>query len=363
MEASPQELLSQYSEIRECDFKERHYSVRDNGAIYRHPKKDCRPSKLDCIWTFGSKDNKTGYMLYGGVRVHQIVATAFHGTPDDPHMVIDHKDTNRCNNRPENLARVTRLENALNNPITRNKIKYLCGSIEAFLEDPSILRESASDPNTGWMRTVSKEEAAKCLKNLERWAKEDNTTPKSTNESKGIGEWIYQDSPDSGLGSSWNLTWDSKEIHKSYAQQRAEIEAETARHYEEQLSLKESLTPGAKQIHWKVPTEFPLCPNTHTETPLQDYIANLNPTAVFCQNQYYHSEVIKAELSLDKTHIAVLTTTSGVTNFALTEIRYEDGFYIHESIRTFFTEEGAEKYYTLSLGKEWAGGDVLEDYC
>ena len=268
MEASPQELLSQYSEIRECDFKERHYSVRDNGAIYRHPKKDCRPSKLDCIWTFGSKDNKTGYMLYGGVRVHQIVATAFHGTPDDPHMVIDHKDTNRCNNRPENLAWVTRLENALNNPITRNKIKYLCGSIEAFLENPSILRESASDPNTGWMRTVSKEEAAKCLKNLERWATEDNTTPKSSNESKGIGEWIYQDSPDSGLGSSWDLAWDSKETHKSYAQQRAEIEAETARHYEEQLSLKDSLTPGAKQVHWKVPTEFPLCPNTHTETPL-----------------------------------------------------------------------------------------------
>lgn len=107
-----------------------------------------------------------------------------------------------------------------------------------------------------------------------------------------------------------------------------------------------------------------MCPNTHTETPLQDYIANLNPTAVFCQNQYYHSEVIKAELSLDKTHIAVLTTTSGgVTNFALTEIRYEDGFYIHESIRTFFTDEGAEKYYSLSLGKEWTGGDVLEDYC
>lgn len=80
METSPKELLSKYSEIRECDFKERHYSVRDNGAIYRHPKKDCKPSKLDCTWTFGNKDNKTGYMLYGRVRVHQIVATAFHGT-------------------------------------------------------------------------------------------------------------------------------------------------------------------------------------------------------------------------------------------------------------------------------------------
>lgn len=355
MEISHQELLSQYSKIRECDFKERHYSVRDNGAIYRHPKKDCRPSKLDCTWTFGTKDSTTGYMLYGGVRVHQIVATAFHGTPDDPHMVIDHRDTNRCNNRPENLAWVTRLENALNNPITRKKIKYLCGSIEAFLENPSILRASASDPNIAWMRTVSKEEAAKCLDNLERWAKEDNTIAKSSNKNKEIGKCIYQDSPDSGLGSSW----DSKKTHKSCAQQLTGIEAKTAIHNDEQLSL----TPGAKQVHWKVPTEFPLCPNTHTETPLQDYIANLISTAVFCQNQYYHSEVIKAELSLDKKHIAVLTTTCGVTSFALTEIRYEDGFYIHKSIRTFFTEEGAEKYYTLSIGKEWTRGDVMEDYC
>lgn len=52
-----------------------------------------------------------------------------------------------------------------------------------------------------------------------------------------------------------------------------------------------------------------------------------------------------------------------MTRFALTEIRYENGFYIHESIRTFFSEEGDEKYYTLSLGKEWTGGDVMEDFC
>lgn len=90
---------------------------------------------------------------------------------------------------------------------------------------------------------------------------------------------------------------------------------------------------------------------------------NLVSNETFCKNQYYHSEVIKAELSLDKSHIAVMTTTSGVTNYALTEIRHEGGFFIHESIRTFFSEEGAEKYYTLSLGKDWTGGDVLEDFC
>ena len=77
----------------------------------------------------------------------------------------------------------------------------------------------------------------------------------------------------------------------------------------------------------------------------------------------YDSEVVKAKIASNGQHLAVITTTSGVTNFALTEIRYENGFYIHESMRTFFSEEGAEKYYTLSLGKEWTGGDVLEDFC
>ena len=303
-------------------------------------------------------------MMIAGVRVHQIVATAFHGIPEYPTMVVDHVDTNRCNNRPENLRWLTRLENVLNNPYTRSRIAFHGGSIEAFLNDPSILRQTASEPNTSWMRTVSKEEAAKCLKWLDKWNKEDNPTPNpSSTLKKGIGDWICTETPDDGFGQSWYSDWESREPRKSYAQQRAEIEAETIRYEEEELALKDSLTLGAKQLHWKTPTEFPLCPQTHTGTPLQSYLKNLITGETFCRSQYYHSEVVKAEISLDGHHIAVITTTSGVTNFALTEIRYSNDYYIHESIRTFFSEEGAEKYYTLSLGNEWYGGNVMEDYC
>lgn len=175
---------------------------------------------------------------------------------------------------------------------------------------------------------------------------------------KGIADWIYTKKPNDGFGQSWDSDWESREPRKSYAQQRAEIEEETIRYEEEH-----SLTPGAKQLHWKTPTEFPLCPQSHTEAPLQDYLNALVEGRTFCKNQYYHSEVVKAEIASNGQHLAVITTTSGVTNFALTEIRYENGFYIHESIRTFFSEEGAEKYYTLSLGKEWTGGDVMEEFC
>lgn len=107
-------------------------------------------------------------ILTGTIRGHQVVATAFHGALEDPNMVIDHIDTNRCNNRPENLRWVTRLVNVLNNPITRRRIEMLCSSFEIVLKDPSKLRESTSEPNTKWIKTVSKEEAANCLKNLSR---------------------------------------------------------------------------------------------------------------------------------------------------------------------------------------------------
>ena len=101
--------INNFKEEKKCDYKDRTYSVRDNGSVYRHQKEGSRPAPLDNKWTFGKKDEKTGYMMIAGVRVHQIVATAFHGTPEYPTMVVDHIDTNRCNNRPENLRWLTRL--------------------------------------------------------------------------------------------------------------------------------------------------------------------------------------------------------------------------------------------------------------
>lgn len=42
-------------------------------------------------------------MLLGTHRIHIIVATAFYGAKDSKVYVVDHIDTNRCNNRAENL--------------------------------------------------------------------------------------------------------------------------------------------------------------------------------------------------------------------------------------------------------------------
>lgn len=350
-------LLDTYEKEVRCTYKERDYLVRDNGSVCRLPKKEGRSSKLDNVWTFGTKNKDKGYMfLTGNIAIHQIVCTAFHGIPDDPHMIVDHLDTNRCNNRPENLRWITRLENVLNNPATRKKIIYYCGSIEAFLANPAILRDKVLSQDLSWMRTVSKEEAAKCKRNIERWTALDSVP---TNSSKGIGDYIFNDE-DQEFVRDWNGGQLLPE-QKNWAQQKEEIEAENRRREEEALALKDSLTPGAKQLNWKTPTAFPRCPQTISSTPLLDYLAVLPKGAIYCQNKYGDSPVVDAGIAADGNHLSVLTKTTGATNYALSEIYFIDGAFIHKSIRSFFSEEGAQKYYTLSLGLEWKGGEVMED--
>ena len=333
-----------------CEYKGEIYSVRDNGAIMRHPKKGCRIRPLDNKWTFGTKNENNGYMFFASnIRVHQVVASAFWGHQKSEGMVVDHKDTNRCNNRAENLHWVTKLENVLNNPITRRRIINICGSIAAFLDNPTLLRESTADPNFTWMRTVSEEEAAKCKSNLERWSNEDADFV-STSQGKGIGEWIYKDFQSKNIRHGWSQF--STQTPNVYDQQ------------EEMTSplLEESLTSNAMQEDWRTPTEFPLCP---TDTlSLETYYSSLEIGKVFSKNTYGTNTIIGFAISDDRKRLCVAThNPDGLKQWYITYVYILNDKYIHKNGGSFFEENGALKTITLFQGKEWTGGDCIDDYC
>ncbi len=185
-------VLDDFTVSKECDYKDEHYSVRDNGAVMRHQRLGKVKRKLDGVWTFGTLNAKTGYLYLGSERVHRIVATAFHGNAPSPDHVVDHIDTNRQNNRPENLRWLTRLENVLNNEITRKKVEMICGSIEAFLKNPDLLFGYENlDKSFSWMRRVTKEEAKNCLDNWSNWAR--STVPRTEKKDDGgsISSWMF----------------------------------------------------------------------------------------------------------------------------------------------------------------------------
>lgn len=318
-----------------CFYKNERYSVRDNGAVLRHQLNEKRQRPTDNNWTFGKLNISTGYLEIASVRIHRIVATAFLGEAPTKEHVVDHIDTNKQNNRPENLRWVTRLENILLNPITARRIEIICGSIEAFLADPSKFRDKFQDPNYEWMCTVSIQEAQASKERLLAWAKSDKPLQGGT-----LGEWLY---------------------NRSLSNQFTD-------NVVEELEFINSLTPNAIQIarNWKTPSEFPCCPKTITHNPIADYTSNLNAGNIFSQNQYTSSIIELFANSNDENTLWIICKSGDenpIKPYSLAEITYQNDVFVHKSLGTFFQKEGAEKQLTLAQGLEWTGGDTIDDYC
>lgn len=326
-----------FAKENECIYKGEKYSVRDNGAVLRHPCEGKLPRPTDNHWTFGKANHRTGYMEIASVRVHRIVATAFHGEAPTKEHVVDHIDTNKRNNRAENLRWVTRLENVLLNPITAKRISYICGSVEAFLSDPAKYRDMFLEPYEQWMQTVSAEEAQISLERMLAWAKSD----KPSKSGASLDKWIFTRN---------NLQGEEKTIVAQEAEPDFII----------------SLTPGAVQRNWRTPSEFPSTPHEMENSSLTAYAGNLKEGTVFSQNIYGSSLVVNSGFSEDRQSLYVITESSdgkeSVKRYALAEVTYEDNLFVHTG-RTFFTKEGAEKQFTLARGLEWTGDDSIDDYC
>lgn len=379
-----QDLINVYDCEKQCEYKGRRFAARDNGAIMRYPRDGYEPNFNDNKWTFGTKNESTGYMMFtSAIRVHQVVCTAFHGPAPYEDMVVDHIDTNRCNNRPENLRWLTRLDNALENPITRRKIILCCGSIENFLKNPAMLRENANEPNFAWMRTVTKAEASRSLRNLTRWAAQDGV---STPKGQGVGDWIFgkQDPIYKPASRPAFPSPTPREMSRSDFDRKIMDEMATGYFGEEKPAIRtpeeidpkpkledllsDSLTPGAKQLKWRTPTEFLLCPGNAKDFSLLDYYNNLKRGKLFLRNEYSSKQtVLNAGYNKTEEALYVLTYDNKENpvgkHWALCKIYIYNDVFVHESQGTFFEENGGLKYFTEAMGQEWTGGEVIDDYC
>ena len=325
-----------FSQEQECHYNEEHYSVRDNGAVYRHGRHGKRARALDDQWTFGKENSANPYLHIASVRVHRIVATAFHGAPPDPKYVVDHIDSNCRNNRPENLRWLTRLENSLNNPVTRKKIEYLCGSIEAFLENPSMLNELQGNPSIAWMRTVTPEEAQNCKTRMSVWANSNKTAPRSTVEGSrksSFGDRVFKPLQ------KWEVGLDREP------------------------GLDLALTPWCAQYMWRASAYFPCCPEDFGSDRVQDYFRSIKDGAVFAYSN--HDDicpkltVIHAELLKKRSSILVLTKRAdGKWTIVGIELHQKSRHFIHFMLGSYTSIYEADQEFCSNklLCDFWSDG-------
>jgi len=291
--------------------------------VYRKHKPSRRRSSLDETWTFGRRDETSGYMLIGSHLIHRIVAFAFLGSPPPGKHVVDH-DTDRSNNRPENLRWVTRLDNVIRHPSTRRRIIGAYGSLKNFFENPSAAADS--DSSTDWLRTVSGEDAERSREQLLEWAESDGR-PKD----RIFGNRVYG-TPDPS---------------PSLAQT---------------IPDKPSLTAMAVQRRRKTPTEFPSCPRALGPDPLAEYASDLRSGTLFSRDSYKETTVVMAERGDSLLSVLVHSEEeNAVKPWAVAKVTVEDGKFVHEAIGTFFELDGAKTAHYGLLGIPFAG-DSIDDY-
>lgn len=372
-----------FKQETECVYKDEKYSVRDNGAVFRYPRDGKRPRKYDNFWTFGKPNDTHGYMEVASVRVHIIVATAFHGPKPTKEHVVDHIDTNRRNNRPDNLRWVTRLENALNNPITRKRIIMRCGSIEAFLANSSLLREGDVTPDFSWMRTVTNAEAQVSKERLLAWAESDRQA-----SGGALGEWVYGRQAISQNGGQLSNVDKIDELQSDSLNGWGQIPPLANDHFIEpeqsKPNIMPSLTPGAAQeiyFYNDKPNEYPCTPQKYSGDPLTAYAANLTENTVFWRNNNGEREyvVVKYGFSEDRQSLYVMSKSAYVwrnqdngdaiavpianlnkdefsedeLNYQLGEVVYENNLFVHKRVEIgFMPKEYLEELFDECIGKK-----------
>lgn len=293
--------LDVYKIELQCNYKSEVYHVRDNGAVMRLPNDKVRP--LDNVWAYGSKINDKGYFQIGHDLVHRIVATAFHGpAPTDQH-VVDHIDTNKQNNRPENLRWLTKLENILMNPITVKRIEIATGvSVYEFLKEPKKYKDKFEKQNLSWMCNVSPEEAQISRERLLEWANSDYT-----HSGGKLGKWIY----------------------------KKPIQPVVNYDYEYIDPCVESLTPFALQENWVTPVIFHHIPEERT---IEAYYNKLKESAdiegaIYTSNKYGYTLLIDVKISDCRKFIYVLSRNHSGWLTHVNEIRLnDDNCFVHKSL-------------------------------
>ena len=305
-------------------YRDETYRVRDNGAIYREKKAEKRKRPLDCIWTFGKENRTHPYLTISNERVHRIVAMAFHGPPPTEKHVVDHIDTNCRNNRPDNLRWLTRLENSLKNPITKAKIEYLCGSIDAFLENPSIINSFELSPSYTWMRSVTPEEAKNCKDrmNLRVFSpttkKRTGSKPNSINYRRFYENKIFKplNKFDAGFGR------------------------------EPGLDISKTLWCATYMFDVNY---FPLCPDTFNGDRLNSYFEKLSKGKIFCYSSYSGSsyKVHESRMRIIEESIILLCKKSdGMFLVVGVELNKKNNWFIHYPLSSPELFERAQKTYS-----------------
>jgi len=122
----------------------------------------------------------------------------------------------------------------------------------------------------------------------------------------------------------------------------------------------QSLTPNAMQRNWKTPTSFVMCPATSGSEGLSVYAELLTFGTVFARNSFGDSLIVVAQEGNGLLSVVCNLQGNPVKEWALARVTVENGKFVHENIRAYFTLQGALKQHCRLLAVPLA--ESIDDY-
>jgi hypothetical protein len=137
-------------------------------------------------------------------------------------------------------------------------------------------------------------------------------------------------------------------------------------HHDGNQGVAISLTANALQKNWKIPSEFPFCPQEFRNYSIDDYLLNLKVEGIFAQNQHAKYFIENFAISKNRNTLWVMFRSSNnkaIKPYFLAEVTLVSNCFVHNSLGSFFKKDGAEKQFLLAQGLEWWGGETFDELC
>ena len=102
----------------------------------------------------------------------------------------------------------------------------------------------------------------------------------------------------------------------------------------------ESRTLSAVQVRWKVPTEFPACPELVSDGALDVYASRLAFGGVFSRNDYNESLIVQHASADDGLVVLTRFAKDSVKDWAVAHVSIQGEFFYHRSEVRFSNSRG-----------------------
>jgi hypothetical protein len=116
---------------------------------------------------------------------------------------------------------------------------------------------------------------------------------------------------------------------------------------------------------------YPFCPKEIGINPLRTYFLNLKVGAEFAYNAD-SPKLMTLEFVINKDNSSILVMCEreglmcereGFRPWTIFEITFENGFFVHTNLDSYFDKDDAEIAFSIKQGLEWTGSATFENFC